>query len=171
MSFTSSEINVVLTKNQALQNSQDKECSRGKETAFPSEIFTMTRTDGTDEPWPHCPSFHTKPWDSRHNPGVLAKARSTTEAKGNPLARPHYATAKSWGCNMTLFPASQSTLGLPVLASGAAIHFYHWPRLRTYRKPYRFKLSKGNVGCSWQGQALRAQMQFRVQGTGMSSSR
>lgn len=109
----------------------------------------MTWTDGIDEPEPHRPSFHTKPWDSRHDPGVLVRAVSATQAEENPLARPHYADSQILGLQHD--PLS-SLLASPGLRNSNP--FRHWPRPRTHGKPYGFKLSKENMCCSWH--ALRA---------------
>lgn len=118
MSFPSSEINVVLTTNQAPQNSQSKE-ERQRLRQWQHSLWkyfqgAMTRTNGVDEPQSHHPSFHTKPWDSRHSHRVLARAMAPHKQRETPWPGPTLQTAKPWGCNMTLFPTSQSTLGLPV---------------------------------------------------------
>lgn len=50
---------------------------------------------------------------STPSPWGTIGGHGTTQAGGNPLARPHYADSQILGCNVTLFPTSWSTLGLP----------------------------------------------------------
>lgn len=116
---------------------------------------------GVDQSRAHGPSFHSKllgfyrgPWHhtSRWNPPGQA-----------PLCRqPNPGPQRD--------PLSHQLVhgrAARVPASGAAIRFHHGARLVTHCKPYRQTLSKGNTGCSGQGQALRAQLQVaRPQGAG-----
>lgn len=47
------------------------------------------------------------------SPWSTIEGHGTTQADGNPLARPYYAASQIRGCNVILFPTSWSTLGLP----------------------------------------------------------
>lgn len=74
--------------------------------------------------------------------GILARAKNTTQAEGHPLARPHYAGSLILWLQHDPFPSQPMCVrAASDLASGAVIHFHHWPKLRTQCNPYRLKLT------------------------------